>query len=92
MAAVITISSGMPLDRAERVVRGRVEQDGIAVLAATTASNRQRTHLRRLAERLAAGGDLECTRAPTSGGITYLWVRALGSDRAINWRGEPKTG
>jgi hypothetical protein len=92
MAVVLTISPRMPPGRAERIVRARVEQDGIAVLAAATGDARWAAYLLRLAGRLVAGGDLDCQRAETGGGTTYLWVRALGSDRPINWRGDAKTG
>ncbi len=92
MAAVITPSPRMPPDRAERVVRGRVGQDGIAVMAVATDDGRWMAWLERLARRLAAGGDLDCHLAEVRTGTTYLIVRAAGSDRPINWRGEPKTG
>jgi hypothetical protein len=35
---------------------------------------------------------LDCQVAETGGGTTYLIVRAAGSDRPINWRGDAKTG
>ncbi len=90
-AVVATISPKMPLDRAERIVRGQLDRDGIAVVAAASGDRRQVRQLRRLAGRLAAGGDLDRQLAET-GGTTYLIVRAAGSDRPVNWRGDAKTG
>jgi hypothetical protein len=91
MATVITVSTRVHPDELARQARARVEQDGRAVLAAAT-SNRQAIHLRRVMRRLAAGGDLECLGAETSGSTTYLMVRRRGSEGPITWRGEPKTG
>ena len=90
-AVVLTISPRVPLDRAERTARGRVDRDGIAAMAATTGDGRQVAYLRRLARRLVAGG-LDCQLAETGADTTYLIVRALGSARPVNFRGDPKTG
>jgi hypothetical protein len=91
-AAVGTISPRVPVRELERLARAQVERDGLAVWAASTDDRWQLRQLRRLEGRLGAGGGLECLRAPVHTGTTYLIVRALGSERPVNWRGDAKTG
>jgi hypothetical protein len=89
---VVTISSRVEPHDLERQARARVERDGVAVVAAATSNRRQVRQLRRLAGRLEVDAGLECRVDAVHTGTTYLIVRALGSDRPVNWRGDAKTG
>ncbi len=85
---VLTLSPRMPLDRAERIVRGRVERDGVAALSAASSDRRQVAQLRRLAGRLA---DLAYHLGEHGDGTTSLIVLAR-RDRPVAWRGDAKVG
>jgi hypothetical protein len=90
-AAVLTISPRMPLDRAERIARGRVERDGVAVMAADSSDRRQVAQLRRLHDRLTADDDLDCFLRDRPDGTTWLSVIPRGQ-RPLGWWGDAKTG
>ena len=94
--SVLTLSPRMPLDRAEYVVRSRVEREDIAEVVVTTTDRRQVAHLRRLALRLADADSLDCHGlTPRPDGTTHLIVYAESSRerrRGVGVWGEPKTG
>jgi hypothetical protein len=88
---VITISPRVPVAKLEKIARGRVQRDGVAELAASTADARQVAYLRRVARLLAADESLECHWAARTDGATYLTVFMAGRHDA-GWMGAAKTG
>jgi len=85
---VLTLSPRMPLDRAERIVRGRLARDGVAALSVASSDRRQVAQLRRVAGRLS---DLAYHLGEHGDGTTSLIVLAR-TDRPVAWRGEGKIG
>jgi hypothetical protein len=91
---VITLSPRMPLDDAERVVRGRLERDEQAAVAGK--DQRQVRQLRRLADRLRDGPAVEVHLwRGQADGVTYLTIAGPVASRirgrtVVGWWGLPK--
>jgi hypothetical protein len=86
---VLTLSPRMPLDRAEQIVRARVERDGVAKLYAAASDGRQVAHLRRLFHRLDSDGGLDVSSGDRTDGTVCLTVWPAGQRAAGVW-GDPK--
>ena len=93
---VITLSSRISLDDAERMVRGRLERDGEAMVAGK--GQRQDRRLHRLHDQLSDDPALEVRGwLGRADGVNYLTVAGVAAPRirgrvAVGGWGAPKVG
>jgi hypothetical protein len=93
-ATVVTISARVNVRELERLARARVDRDGVAPLAAPTASRRQVQQLHHLKHRLSGDDSLDCYSAEhgDAAHLTVFLRSGRGSRRGVGWFGEARTG
>lgn len=89
--SVVTISPRIPLAELERRLRARLARDGVAVLAAASADDRQRRYLRKLRARLAGDPGLSVFYGDRLDGATWLTVCRAGEERLAAYFGDART-